>query len=552
MKRIVASSFLVVLLLLFACTGSWAEADPPISSAPEDSLVFVGGSHAGTGQYRSHLLMQTAKQGNLTFSVELSVYRPERAADWMARVSEDMQIVSGALSVVDKPLTVYVVKNLRNGMVQRAGNAVYCTVDDILNGTYRAALIEAMSEIPAYWKAVGLSGVLFEQPVDGAMLRGYYEQADDLDILSLFPAYFHKEFASDTEMLIARDTAFLLADYIIREHGMGIFLSEDRLSDRQDWLQSLGVNRDYNDQCADTLAGYRYEFWRDQYPLVVTTDRGDRIHMRFIEDDLDSPALVRMFLYEANVGVQAMLDGVAKEAPEYLQAVLYNCRKPVNVYFDPTALNSHASLTGTQIVLTSSYAYLHEVGHIFTIPSSVGGLPYAQEKWKYEGIAEYLSVSFYQTSHKKKNVYGYLEPAYSHDGDSDQPLDIWDAFEARVIKKYRQTHGDFPHSWKDFNVASYWKVKAYMQTQDILANPGIELGWILTIGKDTNWLGKMSGGYELTYRQMYSFTDYLIETHGLSAFLKYCIDNTTFEEAFGLPYEDAKAMWIMYTETNMN
>lgn len=109
MKRIITSSFLIFIILLLVSAGSWAETAPPTPSTPENPSLFVGGSHPGTGKYRSRFLMQTAKQGTLTLSVELSVYRPEQAADLLAQVSEDMQVISAALPVADKPLTVYVV-----------------------------------------------------------------------------------------------------------------------------------------------------------------------------------------------------------------------------------------------------------------------------------------------------------------------------------------------------------------------------------------------------------------------------------------------------------
>lgn len=437
-------------------------------------------------------------------------------------------------------------------MVQRVGNAVYCTADDILSGSYRPALIEVMSEIPAYWKAVGLSGTLFAQPVDNAMLRAYYQQADDLEILSLFPAYFTEEFASDKEILIAHETAVSLADYIIHEHGMNTFLSEDRPADRQAWLQTLGINRDYSDPYADTLAAYRYEFWKDDYLLVVTTDRGDTMYMQFMEDDLESPADLRSFLYEANIGVQAMLDGIAMEAPEYLQTVLHNYRKQVSVYFDPTAVYNFASWTEMKIMLLNSYAYLHEMAHILTYSSSQEAKSYARERWQYEAIAEYLSVSFYQMPCMKRYVYSLWESIGDRINDSDPLTDVWDAFEARIIEKHQQIYGDFPQNWEDLDVALYWKAKAYMQTQEILANPGVKLEWIYSLGDLTNRNGRMCDGDELTYKQAYSLADYLIETHGLSVFFAYCIEDTSFEEAFGLTYEEVKALWIAYTESSMN
>ena len=68
--------------------------------------------------------------------------------------------------------------------------------------------------------------------------------------------------------------------------------------------------------------------------------------------------------------------------------------------------------------------------------------------------------------------------------------------------------------------------------------------WVPSIGSINYWKTRKTGGNELTYCQAYSFADYLIEEQGLSPFLKYCLEDTEFDEAFGLSYEEAKEGWM--------
>ena len=50
---------------------------------------------------------------------------------------------------------------------------------------------------------------------------------------------------------------------------------------------------------------------------------------------------------------------------------------------------------------------------------------------------------------------------------------------------------------------------------------------------------------ELGYTEGEWLASYLINRHGLSAFLHYCMDEgVSFEAAFGMPYETAKTEWL--------
>ncbi|HRX09857.1 MAG TPA: hypothetical protein P5559_11955 [Candidatus Limiplasma sp.] len=540
MKRYLLIPILVFLLVSGINTG-FAE------NPPESQSVFAADSHPWSIAYRDYFLTQTARQGDLTVSIEESVFAPEQAADLLARVAADIQIIAAKVPVVRKPCTVYVVETPLHGMIQQIGDAVYCTAGDVLSGAYRAELIAVMTELPAYWKCVGLSGVLFESSIDTVALRAYYEQADTLDILSLFPAYFLNVFTSEDDMLVARNTAISLTDYMINQYGMEPFLQTDRPKDRQDWLTLLGVSRDYSDPYAEALAEYRYSFWEEEYPLAVTTDHGDMIFIRYQEGDLDSPAQLRAFLYESKVGLQNILDGVALQAPEYLQAILDQYQKPVTVYCDPAQGNGSYP-SQRMIRLRSSHNYLLYMMLYLTQPMSDDRPIYDTEYWKYHAVSRYMSIAFDQPPRTQKYydqvahklLSKYDDPAKSIDGTEQSE----EGFIHRFIQKYQEFYGSSVESWAEFDIGSYWDAIAWQQTLDRLVNPGVELVWASSIGSVHYWHIRKRGGNELTYFQAYSFGDYLISQQGLSPFLKYCLEDTEFDEAFGLPYEEAKEAWL--------
>ena len=540
MKRYLLIPALVFLLVIGINTGL-------ADNLSEPNTAFVSDSHPWSIAYRDYFLTQTAQQGDLVLSIEESVFQPEQAADLLTRVVEDMQAIAAAVPVVSKPYTVYVVETPLHGMIQQVEDAVYCTADDILSGAYRAELIAVMTEIPTYWKCVGLSGVVFGSPIDTATLRAYYEQADDLGILSLFPAYFHNVFASEEDMLIARNTAISLTDYMMNQYGMETFLQTDRPEDRQDWLTSLGIERTYDDPYAEALAEYRYAFWDEDYPLVVTTDRGDTVFIRYHEGDLDNPARVRAFLYESKIGLQKILDGIALESPEYLQAILDRYQNPIKVYYDP--IQSNGSFPGYHTIkLSYSRHYLLYMMYYLTPPLSDDRPTYDVEYWKYDALSRYMNVSFYQAPGAKKyfyqNVQEYLSEYFDPAKSMDETEQSEEGYTYRLLLKYQEFCGASVENWMDFDIGSYWDVIAWQHTLDRLANPSVELEWAPSIGSLRHWHGRKSGGNELTFFQAYSFADYLIEAQGLSPFLQYCLEDTEFNEAFGLPYEDAKEAWM--------
>lgn len=549
MKRYGISLTLILLLLSWihvsgnAETGSASASDTSFSDTSPEMLStseFTEDSHPWALDYRSYFLTQTTNSGNLIFSVEECLFQSELATDLLAQVTKDLQVISAALPVIDKPYRLYVVKQTLNNTVQQIGDVVYCTVEDIVNGNYRAALIAVVSEISALWKSVGLSGVLFERPIDDALLRAHYEQAEALDILSLFPVYYHSEFASDEEMAIARETAFSLTEYIVREHGMDTFLAKDRMADRQEWLYFLGVNREYIDPYAETLAGYHFAFWQAGYPLVVTTDKGDTMYMRPMRRGLDNAANVRTFLCEAKEGIQAILSGIEKNAPDYYDTIHSNYQQPIKLYFGDT-YNNMAYWGERRIELGFVAGYFHEMVHML-IPTKDKDFNRSDtEMWKFEAICDWLSIAFAEL--KREDCYNTME-IVSVFNASDYAQGSMDMFYIRVYDRYRQQYGELPDSWKDFDLSLYYKAFAHVQMEDILLSPTADDWWLASISDDYNRRFKKTDGNELTGHQAYYLADFLIERYGLSAFLRYCLDGVSFDATFGLSYKDAKAAWM--------
>jgi hypothetical protein len=358
----------------------------------------------------------------------------------------------------------------------------------------------------------------------------------------LFPAYFLDAFANDTERYIANETSISLAEYVICQHGMALFISDDCELYREEWLRFIGVDREYADPYARILADSQYTLWQSGFLLLVTTDKGDKLYMSYMENDLDSPVQVRAFLYEANIGIKAILDGIAQDAPDYMQVVLYNYRNPIRVFFNSVFVD-RVYLRDWKIELGLSHEYLHEMIHILIQVPTINNSTVNTEIWKYEAISQYLSVSFFQAPRLKKACYDTVQKALELYDKSDYIAEGMDGFFVRVARMYMFQNPCLLDSEICFDIPTYWKTIARVQTLDILANPDAEPVWARSIGSINYRRDTKTNGNEMTYTQAYAFADYLINKFGLSAYLMYCLEDVSFVEVYKLTYDTAKLIY---------
>ncbi len=181
--------------------------------------------------------------GQSAISKDVSEAEQMAAVEWFKFQARPEQIRKECLT---RGYTVYVVKRTLAG-IQRFGSRLYCTAEDVESGAYLTELIGAALGIEEYWKAFGLTGYLREEKADEALLKAAYEQADDLELLSLFVSYFTQPFASEEEILLARQTALAVSRYIVEHYGVRALLEEDCIALKQEWLRALGVDRVFDD-----------------------------------------------------------------------------------------------------------------------------------------------------------------------------------------------------------------------------------------------------------------------------------------------------------------
>lgn len=526
-------SIILVIVVLICCLLN-------MCTALSEALFSPGEAHTSTLDFRQYFETISATQGACTMSIHQDIYQEDQAQKLWKIVQYDLQALSSLVEMEAEqfePFTIFVVQETFLG-VERYDDRLYCTAGDIESGAYRQALTGVALGIEEYWKTLGLQNCLLDAPVDIAQLKAAYEQASDLDRLSMFISYFTEPFASAEESALAQQTATAITRYILEHYGIDALARKDDIAYKQGWLQSIGVDRIYSDPYAQVLQDYRFTK-ANGYALVAITSLNHRFYLQPMED-MQTAKDVRIFLYEAAAYSQSLLDLFREEAPDYYKTVKSRWEGQLNIFCN-TGGGSYVQPTARKVKLQLSYAYMHELTHI--LHPTPKNIRYATEILPYEGLCEYVSSLFPFYSNTRM-CYEDVLCKYQHTGDAagegKSPNADNRKYWARVTEIYL-ANAAMPASIEEMDMALFIhaQVLAPMRYAEELKN-SIWSSPLLRLDSD---------GF--TSFQAGSFTGYLIRQSSLNTYLDYCAGIKTFEQAFGLSFEEAKENWYTYVEKDM-
>lgn len=501
----------------------------PLMCLAEEALFTEGVPHTSHLDYRQYFETLSAEVGECTLSIAKDAYTEEQAAQLYAQVAADEAALSALGDM--QPHTVYVVKKPLAGL-QRIGSIIYCSAAQVLDGSYRPWLAEAAFGVET-WRAVGLAGYAFGEKADTSALSAWYANDVHDDMLSLFQAYFVPEFAGADELHMAKQTAMALTAYIIRGAGLESAMAADAATHIPGWLASLGIDRAYADPYAGLLDGYTWT--RNQfYPLIGTSPKGDVFKLRPLEYDMTTAAQVHMALADLELGVDAILEGVRQNAPDWYERLVKKLEAPITYEFKES--KNHTSVAHAEarrIDVATAGVLIHETMHIMT-PCVYERINRYMDTWKAEAITEYLTKAYYNGDMEQTEIFTYMQDNYIDAHELPEMREFY-----RQARAIYQEYAPLPENFQDVNLNLYCRA---MTLTDMGLNSVVEV----YVGADANSASLDAvNGNELSYTEAEWFASYLINRHGLSAFLHYCMDEgVSFEDAFGEPYEAAKADWL--------
>lgn len=512
---------LLTLLLLFLL---------PLVVLAEAPLFTEGEPHKSHLDYRQYFKTMTATAGECTLHIAADAYDPAQAEELYAHLAADEAVLSELLPL--RAYAVYVVKKPLAGM-QCSGQSLYCTAQQVLDGSYRHWLVMAALGAER-WQAVGLAGYAFGEKADETALATWYADAAHDDMLSLFPAYFVEAFTSTDEMCMAEQTALSVTDYIIRERGIAAVFKADLAETVPGWLASIGVERTYADPYAGLLADYTYTH-NQFYPLIATSPRGDVFKLTPLEYDMTTPDRVRMALCELEKGMDAILEGIERDAPDWYDRLAANYAAPITYEFGERGGYSTTHFDARRVDVGGAMSLIHETMHMLT-PCVYDRISRYTDYWKAEAIATYLSHAYYNGQMEQMDVFALMQESHivAHELPEMRAFYTW-------TKEIYQEEGIFPQDHQEIELARWWRAAVLAGTE---TGAGFNAVANVYAGAGSGGI-EATNGNELSYAESEWFASWLVGRHGLSAFLHYCMDEgVSFEAAFGMPYETAKTEWL--------
>lgn len=513
-----------VILLLSLLMMAFAAAESP-------SAFVEGEPHASTLSFRLYFKTMHAELPVGSLSISQRIYSHEEADALLATVRSDLEALAQYTGVPTDdmhPCTVYVVDKLVNGSIERQGSRVYCRAEDVLSGAYRPLLVCAALGTEEYWIGVGLTGCVWGSAIDESSLAAYYAEGS-LDVLTLAVPYFLDDFATQEEITLARTTAVAMCRYAMERHGCAALLSDDGVTLRREWLRSLGIMRDFDDPCFSTLRQYRFRASAD-YSLIAEDPFGNTIYLAPMQD-VSSASDLRRFLHDMLTGPQSFFTILENEAPPYADRLQSRYGK-LRILCGQNG--AWAVPEYREIHLALGSGFMHELGHILLPPA--GGANFYTTMWQYEGLCYFLA---YQAcpSHALRQQYCDALQLFSA---MEEPQTANHRFSCFATALYLQS-APLPTTTEAVDAARF----AHAMALTPLRHPDLAEGsdWAATIRDSYRGLQNTAGN-ELTEFQAFSFSAYLIERSGLSAYLDFCTDAGAFEECFGAPYETVREAWL--------
>jgi len=499
-------------------------------------LPYVDGSHRRNDTYQATFDTKTIYSGVLTLHFEARIFNEETAVSLFDRVSGDCTFIGARLDVKPDAIALYIVDKNINGSMFAKGNTIYCTIADIMTGSYRQVLVSAyFSGLLEPWQTIGLVGCIWGSEPDSQAIREYYSIVENISILSMFPAYFCEAFADATMLYVAKNTAISVTEFILMEHSIDVFLgSGDSAEYRQDWLSHMDIDAEYKAPFdLSYLDGAAYST-TSGYPFTVTI-RNHYFHFKPAERAFETPEDIMRFLVSFKLGTEEILSFIKDNAPLSYPRIMDSWNKNLYIYCGED--QSSGDPTTRRINIGRPTDVWHETIHVLFSENDSSYI------WLSEGLATYFSLVIekkIKDTDMMRNRFAFIQIEAVQQSIIANEI----AF-IELVQDYYHNRAGLPGTIDDFDLELFFEAIASVSLKHTellegifpLANRSVARAREFAFGSSLS-LDEDNGNH-LTYPESLFFTKYLFETHGMDTVVCAYLDSKGFEEAFGVSLEVA-------------
>ena len=535
MKRAVTILLIISQLLIF-------------SSCDQNTTAFTESNHPRSESYNATFDTMCKTEGSLTVHIAEEVYEEKNADKVFQQIKEDYDKVIKVTGQKENPVTVYIVSKTTVGKVYCAENEIYCTPSDLEKEDFRMYLAKEALNLKDMWQCIGLSHYVFNEEkkeMNQDELKKYYSNIDNINTLSLFPAYFIEEFNDDTTLEVAKETACQLTKYIIEKDGMEKYISSaNEKKYRKLWLESLGVIEKipWETEQIKYLSSINFEM-SEQYPLILSKNHWN--YYFNTTEWLENANSMFQFWMKANAGYDYLLECFDESKLLNTEIVQNKMKEEKQIYikdFDETYNDMLYGCTkGNDISLAEENAVWHEMVHVFIPPTTM-----ETKRWIGEGIAENFGL-------KVQNKYGQefrKDKGFNFLTYDVKETDKGDAFEfQKMAIEYYKRYSDLPTDEDDINEELLEKALGVTA----LLHPELDsnIYMLKTSIAETSLRKKQLkniGGNALSYPEAYVFVEYLANTYGMDTVASSVCEVGDLEKYYGKNYEELYNDLISYLQ----
>lgn len=531
MKKYSTAGILIALfLLLTACNVN------ENSKTVQTETKFEESYHERTESYSANFDTMR-KQGNgFTLNIATSIFSEDEAEDYFEKLESDFE----KLEPQDENpnVDIYIVEITVTEKAQVEKNEVYLTKNEMENGDYKRCLVQAYYEIESLWQSVGLGEYLLgEGEIYKEKLQEYYNKEENMNTLTLFPAYFVEEFADEDTIWQAEQTATSLTSYVVENYGLKEFLQNgEKSSYRKEWLKSIEAEGEYpwTDDDMQDIREMTYSISRLN-PLMITIDNWT---MYFEKTDwLDTPEKVFLFVQDSMAGYHLLQEKIENCKIGEIKSVAQALEEKKEIHFKNT--NEAVSVTtDNKIYLSHGYNIWHEMIHTIVKRTD------KDSTWLCEGLAEYLSRSIqadsvYVGKEWRNDTYSYITT--TEDWETEESME----YKQHVLEIYME-NAAFPTNENEVDLMLFYEamVKAKIEYSDLESKiPLADVPIAEYAGTSIDGISIATDGNALSYVEAYSFVKYLSQEYGEKKVAQVFVGELTFQEAFENDYAGEYIKW---------
>ena len=392
----------------------------------------------------------------------------------------------------------------------------------------------------------GLAFIASGAVIDNQVLKEWYQETEDLDILGLFIARFSTDWVTQGEVDIARMTAASLIEYYIENEEIPIDKIGTSINNdlRNRWMQFIGVSRTVNYSYDDLYESFIFSK-SENCSLVAESEEiyfclnrlPDQIYFNTVNDAED-------FISRVFNDYHSLTDYLQENAP----SVTSRLDPRERIVIEISKLGVPLGYTdGKTIRINNSaviFDVLHEIVHTYD--------------WNYrlifgnhnlllgEGYAEYLGKYFPIGDQAiKKVIWEDITGRESSPG-----ISYWyslDEEQLSAAKEWYLLNGGNLNSEESIDPRRFVDAVAFatMYRDAHGGSMGIPIGEKYERLENNLDTSEMVG-LELSYTQAASYTAWLSDAYTLDTVLDYFVNRSTGTSLEDKEYADLKVEWLAY------